>query len=204
MHNEEVEIAKFVMLELNRFGTEFGKAQLELAQKIVAAGPDGFYRHADEFIALAAKLPMSKVKEEKVWRRQDVRNARSIRRSAALAAKHFPEGVVAFDQQIYEDAYNLPDETSEQAKIRRKAMREASRQRNIYANVAAPYLAAKRTVDLAEGYRDLAGLTEDYDMVVQCREERLAKDEALAQKLAQERHADAERRKNERKMRRVK
>jgi len=31
-----------------------------------------------------------------------------------------------------------------------------------------------------------------------------AKDEALAQKLAQERHADAERRKNERKMRRVK
>ena len=96
------------------------------------------------------------------------------------------------------------DETSEQAKLRRKAMREASKQRNIYANVAAPYLAAKRTVDLAEGYRDLAGLTEDYDMVVQRREERIAKDEALAQKLAQERHADAERRKNERKMRRVK
>ncbi|MBE6813805.1 MAG: hypothetical protein E7523_13185 [Ruminococcaceae bacterium] len=203
-HNEEIEIAKFVMFELHRFDTEFGKAQLELAQKIVAAGPDGFYRHADEFISLAAQLPMSKVKEEKVWRRQDVRNARSIRRSASLAAKHYPEGVVAFDQQIYEDAYNLPDETSEQAKVRRKAMRDASKQRNIYANVAAPYLAAKRIVDLAEGYRDLDGLTADYDTVVQHREERLAKDEALAQKLAQERHADAERRKNERKMRRVK
>lgn len=199
MHNEEIEISKFVMFELNRFSTEFGKAQLALAQAIVDAGPDGFYRRADEFIALAAQLPLSKVKEEKVWRKQDVRNARSIRRSAKLAAKHYPEGVVEFDRQIYEDAYNLPDDTAEQAKYRRKAMREASKQRNIYANVAAPYLAAKRTVDLAEGYRNIEDLTSDYEAIKLRMEETYERDAAIAQRLADERKADALRRKNERK-----
>ena len=201
-HNDEIEIAKFVMFELNRFSTEFGKAQLALAQSIVDAGPDGFYRRADEFIALAAQLPQSTVKEERVWRKQDIRNARSIRRSAALAKKHFPNGVVEFDQQIYEDAYNLPDETAQQAKVRRKAMREASKQRNLYANVAAPYLAALRTVDLAQGYADLDGITSDYDDVCRRREETYAREAAMAAKLAEERSADAQRRKNDRKMRR--
>lgn len=201
-HNEEVEIANFVMFELNRFDTEFGKAQLTLAEQIVAAGVNGFYNHSDTFMTMAAALPESKVKEEKVWRKQDIRNARSIRRSAKLAAKHYPDGVVVFDRQIVEDAYDLPDDTPELAKIRRKAMREANKKQNIYANVAAPYLAAKRIVDLAQGYKNLDSVTKDYDDVVRRMEEQFTKDEELARKLAQERHADAERRKNERKMRR--
>ena len=68
--------------------------------------------------------------------------------------------------------------------------------------VAAPYLAALRTVDLAQGYADLDGITSDYDDVCRRREETYAREAAMAAKLAEERSADAQRRKNDRKMRR--
>ncbi|MBQ8016032.1 MAG: hypothetical protein IJ264_07620 [Clostridia bacterium] len=40
IQNEEIEIAKFVNFEINRFSTDFGRHQLELAKLIVNAGEE--------------------------------------------------------------------------------------------------------------------------------------------------------------------
>ena len=191
--NEELEIAEFVNRELNRFDTEFGRAQLALCEKIVSGGPDRFFENAEEIIAIAHALPQSHVKEEKVWRKQEVRNARSLLKSARLAARHYPDGVAPFDPQTAEDAYDMPDATKEQAKARRKAMREANKAQNVYNEMAAPYLSAKRTLTLREGYRRIDEIMADYDDVSQARQNRLAAEREKEQALDAERRFDRER-----------
>ena len=191
--NEELEIADFVMRELTRFDTAFGRAQVALCERIVSGGPDRFFENAEEVIAMAHALPQTHVKEEKVWRKQEVRNARALLKSAKLAAKHYPEGVVPFDPRTAEDAYDMPDGTREQAKARRKAMKAANRAQNLYTEVAAPYLAAKRTLGLYEGYQKLDEIMADHDEVAESRAERLAAERAKEAALNDERRFDKER-----------
>ena len=197
--NEEIEIAQFVMHELNRFDTEFGKKQYELCRMIVDGGENGFYKNATKIISFANALPTTSIKEERVWRRQEIRNAQGLLRSARLAEKHYKDGVITFDPNKVENAYNLPDETKEQAKARRKAMRQANWEQNVYSSIAAPYLTAKRTLELYEGYKDLDRLTADYEKVKTEREERHEKERAQAQTLALERKMDIQRKQQKKK-----
>ena len=189
-HNEEVEIAEFVVHELNRFDNEFGTKQIELCKLIASGGPQNFYGFAEEAQQLANALPVTNDKEEKTWRKQEIRNARALVKSRKLAEKYYPDGIVAFDNQEYEDAYNMPDDTKENAKIRRKAMREASKKRDVYSNVAAPYLSALRTLALYEGYKNIEALTTDYEDVVSKRNERLENERREMERLNQERAMD--------------
>lgn len=200
-HNEEIEIADFVMHEINRFETEFGKKQLELCRLIASGGPQHFFECSSEAVKLASELPVSSIKEERTWRKQEIKNAASLERSKKLAEKYYPDGIVEFDQNIFEEAFNLPDDTKEKAKIRRKAMKDANAMRNLYATVAAPYLAAVRTLNLYEGYNHLDEITSDYDKIISERNERLEKELAESERIAAERQLDKESRIREKKLR---
>ena len=189
-HNEEIEIAEFVMHELNRFNNDFGRKQIELCKLITSYGPQNFFSCAQEAQEMANALPVTDDKEERTWRKQEIRNARSLVKSEKLAKKYYPDGIVPFDNREYEDAYNMPDDTKEQSKLRRKAMRAASKKRDIYSNVAAPYLSALRTLELCKGYEDLDALTADYDKVVKDRNDRLEAERKEQEKLNAERNFD--------------
>jgi hypothetical protein len=189
-HNEEIEIADFVVHELTRFENDFGKKQIELCRLIVSGGPQNFYQCAEEAQRLAIELPISEIKEERTWRKQEIRNAKALLKSEKLARKYYPDGIVPFDNQDYEDAYNLPDGTREEAKLRRKLMRKLSKERDRYGVVAAPYLSAKRTLDLYEGYKNIDEITADYETVVNNRNERLEKERKEQERLEQERRND--------------
>lgn len=199
--NAAVESADFVMHELNRFHNEFGQKQLELCRTIVERGDDHFFKNIDETVKLALALPETNIKEEKTWRKQEIRNARSLKKSAKLYKKHYPNGI-DFDPQCVEDAYNLPDDTPDLAKRRRIAMKEASRKQNIYALVTAPYLAAKRTIALAEGYEDIDSIIADYDKVVAERNAKIEEERAKEEALSKERRNDRERYNAEKKLKR--
>ena len=189
-HNEEIEIAEFVMHELNRFNNDFGRKQIELCKLITSGGPQNFFSCAQEAQEMANALPVTDDKEERTWRKQEIRNARALVKSEKLAKKYYPDGIVPFDNREYEDAYNMPDDTKEQSKLRRKAMRAASKKRDIYSNVAAPYLSALRTLELCKGYEDLDALTADYDKVVKDRNDRLEAERKEQEKLNEERNFD--------------
>lgn len=199
-HNEEIEIAKFVMFEIRRFSTDFGKKQLELAKLVAEAGEERFYDVYEQAVEISRALPRTDVKEERVWRRQEIRNANALKRSAKLAYKYYPDGKISFDPQIVEDAYDLPDDTPEQQKLRRKAMKKANKAQNIYAKVAMPYLSALRTVKLAEGYENLNEITADYEEAKRSVAEKRSAEEAELKRLAEERKLDIERKRAQRKM----
>lgn len=200
-HNEEIEIAEFVMHELKRFENDFGKKQIELCRLIVSGGPENFFQCAKQAQEMANALPVTNDKEERTWRKQEIRNARALVKSQRLAKKYYPDGIVPFDNDEYEAAYNMPDETKEQAKVRRKAMREASKKRDRYSNVAAPYLAAKRTLELFEGYNSLDKFTEDYEDVIEKRNKKFEEERIKQEKIKAERNFDRKSKEASRKLR---
>lgn len=202
--NAQVENAVFVMHELRRFKNKFGKKQLNLCRKIAAGGKNHFFDDAEKIIKLAYALPETNVKEEKIWRKQEIRNARALLKSAKLAKKYYPDGNIDFDENCVENAYNLPDDTRELAKIRRKAMKEANKKQNVYVTVAAPYLSALRTIALAEGYEDIDSVIADYDSVVSERQKKLDAEREKAEKLEEERKYDRERYDAEKRLKKVK
>ncbi len=200
--NEEIEVADFVMHEIHRFDTDFGKQQLEISRLIVSGGESAFYTCYEEAFKRAAALPKTDWKEERKWRTQEIRNAKMLRNSAKLVKKFYPNGITPCDPKTYEDAYNLPDDTPELSKIRSKAMKAAAKERSLYARVATPYLTAKRTVDLHDGYGDLNWITADYDAVVERRNREHAEEEAEHKRVTEEQRLDVERRKAEKKIKR--
>ena len=189
-HNEEIEIAQFVMHEIKRFENEFGQKQVELCKLIVSKGPERFFECAKQAQEMANALPITNDKEERTWRKQEIRNARALVKSERLAKKYYPDGIVPFDNNLYEEAYNMPDDTREQAKLRRQAMRIASKKRDIYSNVAAPYLSALRTLALYEGYSNINMYTDEYEDVINVRNERFEKERIEQEKIKLEREMD--------------
>ena len=204
VNNEEVEIAEFVNRELNRFNTEFGKKQYELCRMIVDKGPEHFFEDADEILKAAHALPDSHIKEERTWKKQEIRNAKALKRSAELSMKYYNGNVQVFDPQVAEDAYNMPDDTKEKAKLRRAAMKKASNEQSIYTTFATPYLTAKRTVNLHDGYENIDSIISDYESVSGQRMERLDAERAEEERLASERRLDRERYLAEKKMKKNK
>ena len=79
-------------------------------------------------------------------------------------------------------------------------MKAANKQKNLYGTVAGPYLAAKRILDLAEGYANLDSITSDYEDVVERRNLRHDAERAEALRIAQERKADKERKEAEKRI----
>lgn len=200
-HNEEIEIAQFVMHEIKRFENEFGQKQVELCKLIVSKGPERFFECAKQAQEMANALPITNDKEERTWRKQEIRNARALVKSERLAKKYYPDGIVPFDNNLYEEAYNMPDDTREQAKLRRQAMRIASKKRDIYSNVAAPYLSALRTLALYEGYSNINMYTDEYEDVINVRNERFEKERIEQEKIKLEREMDKKSKQADRKLR---
>ena len=198
-HNEEVEIARFVMHELRRFETEFGKKQYELCKMIADGGNEHFYDNADEIIAFAESLPKTDNKEEKIWRKQEIKNAKQLHNSKRLASECYPNGVI-YDPEKAERAYDMPDDTRKKARERRKAMRQANSEQNIYSSYASPYLTALRTIELYEGYNNLDEILSDYESIVANRRARFESERIEQEKLAEERRIDRERFTAEKKM----
>ena len=198
--NEEVEISRFVMHEIRRFETDFGKKQYELCRKIADAGIDGFHNDYEEILALALALPETDIKEERTWRKQEIKNAKQIKSSHHLFEQLYPEGSCTYDPDAEQAAYDLPDDTRENRKLRRDAMKKASRDKNNYITYATPYLNAVRTLELHDGYNNLDGIIADYESVVAERKARHDSERAEAERLAAERKLDKERLEAEKKI----
>lgn len=200
IHNEEIEIARFVLFEIRRFSTEFGKKQLELAKLIADAGSERFYEVYERAAELARGLPRGEAKEERVWRRMEIRNCASLKKSLKLAYKYYPDGKIFFDRAAADDAYDLPDETKRERKIRRKAIKKANRERNVYVRAAAPYIVAERTVKLAAGYEKIDEILSGYDEAKRAADKRRADENAELKNLARERELDMERKRAQKKI----
>ncbi len=192
--NEEIEIAAFVNTELGRFNTPFGAAILDLSEKIVRAGENGYFLQAEELLQIAKQLPKGATSAEKTQRRDFVSLIKTLPRIQKIVLNQYPDGVQTFDPADLENAYNMPADTAEQKKARTAAIRTAKRERNSYAKVTKPYLAAKRNLLLDDCYRNLDSFLADYDAAKARVEEEYAKQLQLETQQKAQRTAETRRR----------
>ena len=152
-----------------------------------------FHNDYEELLALAEALPHSSVKEEKLWRKQEIKNAKQIRASHHLFLQLYPDGHCTYDPDAAQRAYDMPDDTKENRKLRREAMKRANADKDNYIAFATPYLDAVRTLELYRGYHDLDNIIADYEEVKRQRMAQHDAERAKQEQLAAERKLDKER-----------
>ncbi len=112
--NEKIEIAKLVCDELNRFNTAAGRAELDFAKRVAAAGINGALKGDLPTITYISDMPCG-TKEEKELRKTIVSRIRDIEESVKTAAKFFPNGIKEFDTKILDSLF--ADEQATETKL---------------------------------------------------------------------------------------
>ncbi len=108
--NEQIEIAQFVMREMNRFESPEGKAELASAKLVLAAGLSGFTQVGSSTVKEAKALP-KQTAQEKEDRKTALMKARSIKTAHRTIRKYYPDGLEEFDASVFEKLFAAEDET---------------------------------------------------------------------------------------------
>lgn len=134
--NEKIEIAQYVVKELNKFDTDAGKAQLAEAQKIYDSGLEGLYSLEIPSMKAAKSLPKS-TEAEKELRRNAINRVRMIKDSKKVLANKYAGGIEKFDVKVFEQLFEKEDELDAQIKEAINELRSAAKEKNKDAEKAA-------------------------------------------------------------------
>lgn len=134
--NEKIEIAQYVVKELNKFDTDAGKAQLAEAQKIYDSGLEGLYSLEIPSMKAAKALPKS-TEAEKELRRNAINRVRMIKDSKKVLANKYAGGIEKFDVKVFEQLFEKEDELDVQIKEAVNELRSAAKEKNKDAEKAA-------------------------------------------------------------------
>ena len=180
--NEKIAISEYVLKEINRFDTEEGNTEIEIARSIASAGLDGFMNTIASFT------------DSEYFRSKQS----DIKLSAKTIKKYYPDGISEFDSSVIEKLFVLSDETEKEihetlqnmkaanesgnkilynelkshleklriSKAEIKAeIKSETKKYNIYNRAAKPYLDAIRTVKQYENYSQFEKIAERYEMI---------------------------------------
>lgn len=114
-YNEKIEISQFVVNEINKFDTPEVKADVERAHLIVGAGLEGLYETTTLTKAEAKSLPHG-TKDEKALRNSAKDKARAEIHSKKVIKKYYPEGLIEFDNSVFDKLFKAEDETEAELK----------------------------------------------------------------------------------------
>lgn len=126
--NEKIEIAQYVIKEINKFETEAVKAQLEEAKEIYDAGLEGLY--ALEVPSMKAAKAIPNNTEEKELRRNAINRVRMIKDSKKVLRKKYPDGIEKFDVRVFEQLFEKEDQLDAQIKEAVNELRTAAKNKN--------------------------------------------------------------------------
>lgn len=111
--NQNIEISTFVIDEMNRFNTPFGRTELEEARKTASAGYEAIYNFNASELKETKALPAG-TPEEKEYKKNAVSSAKDFIYAKKAAAKYFPNGIKEFDTGIFEILFEKEDKLAEE------------------------------------------------------------------------------------------
>ncbi len=190
--NEDIEVARFLQGELNRYKTPFGSAVLELSKAIVEYGENDYFNHSQALAEMARNMPKGETPAEKTQRRDILSDIRTLESIKNIVNTHYSQGIKPFSPAILENAYNMPVDTAEQRKMRRVAVKQAKKERNAYARVEKPYISARRNLILNECYNNLDEFMKDYDSAMLRMEQARLKEAEIAAAAKLQRQAETQ------------
>lgn len=158
--NEKIEIAQYVVKELNKFDTDAGKAQLAEAQKIYDSGLEGLYSLEIPSMKAAKSLPKS-TEAEKELRRNAINRVRMIKDSKKVLANKYAGGIEKFDVKVFEQLFEKEDELDAQIKEAVNELRSAAKEKNKDAEKAANEKIKKLRKDREKIHRKIKSATDE-------------------------------------------
>ena len=161
--NEKIEIAQYVVKELNKFDTDAGKAQLAEAQKIYDSGLEGLYSLEIPSMKAAKSLPKS-TETEKELRRNAINRVRMIKDSKKVLANKYAGGIEKFDVKVFEQLFEKEDELDAQIKEAVNELRSAAKEKNKDAEKAANEKIKKLRKDREKIRRKIKSATDEYSI----------------------------------------
>lgn len=123
--NDNIVISQVVLAEIDKFNTPEGKAALERARAIVAAGLDGFGSVTSADIGEAKRLPKETHSEREI-RAAAIRDAREAKLAAKVRAKYFADGMKPFDMTALNELFEQRDNNEENIKSTLDRIKEAN------------------------------------------------------------------------------
>lgn len=127
--NEKIEIAQYVIKEINKFETKSVKEQVEEAERVYRAGLQGLYTLEVPSMKDAKALPKN-TEDEKEIRRNAINRVRMIKDSKKVLAKKYADGIEKFDVKVFEQLFEREDELDAQIKETVNELRAAAKSKD--------------------------------------------------------------------------
>lgn len=182
--NEKIEIALFIEDELNRYNSEYGRLQIEIADRLVSSGLN--FSDIEIFTRQDIKRMPKATQAEKQARSDCFALLSDIKTAEKTKRKYFPDGIVEFDASVFTKLFALEDETElaihdaikakktanekgmstavynesiknlkKKKKDIQKQIKKATDENSLYYRAAKPYLDAKKTLERRDCYKNI-------------------------------------------------
>ncbi len=160
--NENIEIAPFVLDELNKFDTVRYQKQLSTAEYISANADSPL-----EVILEGVKdMLLFCPKDEKVVVSDLKKLISELNRSIRIKNKYYPDGVIEYDEKILDDAQNMETNSFSDTIKRKIAVRKAIKVRSNYKHAIKPIVDAKKLVIQKSAYDSMDELMSRYHEMI--------------------------------------
>lgn len=161
--NEYIELAPFVLEELNKFSTRRYQMQVETAQLIDSNKDKPLTDILSILNQRLQSLPKASSKEDKAIR-TDLKSQIAITKHAIrLQAKHYGEEITPPDEDIVEKAQELPSSTIAGAIQRKLAVQKAIKAKSVFKHTMKPYTDAQKLIIQCSAYQQMDDIMARYN-----------------------------------------
>lgn len=160
---EYIELAPFVLQELDKFGTARYQAQVATAQLIDSHSSATLEELKAMLEDRLAQMP--KTKDNKELRSDLKAQLATIRRAIRLRNKNYAGDPVAPDPDAIAKAQELPSSTVSQAISRKLAVRKATKDSSVYKHTMKPYTDASKLLIQCEAYQHMDDIMARYNAI---------------------------------------
>lgn len=151
---KEAVINDYIREELDQYNSPVFLATLSDARELVAAGIDSL-RYYNEDAYKEIKSRVCTTKEEKEIRKNALERAKSLRKSATLFNKHYPDGIIAPDARLKDELHSREAKGMKETIRLKKEISQFKKTESIYNNTIKPFVQAEKLIKEYEGFSNL-------------------------------------------------
>lgn len=141
---DQAEVSIF-MEEFNKFDTYEWQNKVENAEKIILNDISALAFYDESIIDEARRMPKSN-KTERALRKYYINQAKAIVKSGKKIKKYYPDGIEKPDEERLKTAYELPDNTREENRLKKAEIKTIKSEFDLYYKTISPYAAAQKLV----------------------------------------------------------
>ena len=142
----EKESAEILINELHKFDTPSFQFRINLSRKLTERQVDALDIKNGEYLSAAMSLPEG-TKQERSFKKSEIRRARRIEKMPIKIAKKYPNGIAEPNPKELPQALIMPDGTKEERKAKSRAVKAAERSIKRYHTIANEYVQAQKLLD---------------------------------------------------------